>query len=325
MGGNALGKNVRRYEKEEYLIIEKQVLAIIAKYVKKWHIPRYFSNKESFGDMDILYVPKSSVSFHKELEKEFKSTKVFINGDVISYEFNKFQIDMIKTNDVNFEMYSYYLDYNDLGGIIGTITSPYKIKFGHAGLWCNTYHDNDVTKPIGVIVLSNDIQEICIFLGLDYKQWKNGFETELEMFLFITKCKLFNSSFFKIGYGNYVHRFRQIKRPVYIRFMEYCSETFEQVKLEIDWSTEQYKAITYFNKKNDFDKNIIRYKYNTLFKTKFNGLIVTELTGLENKKLGDFIQKIKLTIDDFKEYIMISNKETISMFIKEYFIIYNKG
>ena len=55
MGGRAL-KNTytRRYQRDEFISIKNELFDIMSSTFKKYSIPRYFVDKESFGDIDII-------------------------------------------------------------------------------------------------------------------------------------------------------------------------------------------------------------------------------------------------------------------------------
>src|SRR4029079_10037427 len=97
MGGNALKNCVtKRRPRSEYLVIEKDVSNLLAKYFLDFRLPKYFDDKERFGDVDIVYVPNETFDI-QQISKDLESKEYVRNGDIISIEFREFQIDLIKT------------------------------------------------------------------------------------------------------------------------------------------------------------------------------------------------------------------------------------
>ena len=55
MGGLALKSTyTRRYQRDEYEALEKEMFEILSGTFKNYETPRYFESKESFGDMDVI-------------------------------------------------------------------------------------------------------------------------------------------------------------------------------------------------------------------------------------------------------------------------------
>lgn len=70
MGGNALKNTVtRRYQRDEYLQVEREVVALIGPLVAALHIPRYFPAKKSFGDLDIVFLLPEGTTDDEFFEK----------------------------------------------------------------------------------------------------------------------------------------------------------------------------------------------------------------------------------------------------------------
>ena len=89
-------------------------------------------------------------------------------------------------------MSGFYYSYGDLGGIIGRLTQHKFVIYGENGLWINPNQetvDNLIsTKQINLqidkeiinkaiipkIILTNNPEEICQYLGLDWLKWMDG-------------------------------------------------------------------------------------------------------------------------------------------------------
>lgn len=109
MGGNAI-KTSRRHSAAEYHEKVKLLLLQLtnlftqtgSKY-ESYFVAPAVQNKESFGDVDIIYTTTSDSPFSiGDIIKDFFSTgedfspeKIFHNGEVISFDFKSLQVDLI--------------------------------------------------------------------------------------------------------------------------------------------------------------------------------------------------------------------------------------
>jgi hypothetical protein len=213
MGGNAIKKNGKsicgRLPKAQYEIVKEYILSILKNHFV-CEIVLELPNKESYGDMDILYCQNcqncQNCQYDKESDKniimrDFIKTKFDVldishivkNGYVMSFAFDcskifglssesqYFQIDLLRMVSVeHINMSRFYFSYGDVGSIIGRMSNYYGMKFGDEGLWCDVYEQTvfptlqfDVRKSVGKLMLTSDPREICDFFGYDYDVWKN--------------------------------------------------------------------------------------------------------------------------------------------------------
>jgi hypothetical protein len=242
MGGNALKKvKTIRKQKQEYEIIKRHILEKTREYLK-CDIVIELPNKDSFGDLDVLYIYDPKINVKELVIKLFNPNEIVINGDIMSFDYENFQIDFIKCESIEFFITSqFYFSNGGIGSIIGCIVNYYGIKFGHEGLWINLIENTidptkeiNMTKIIGKIILSKNPQEICKFLELDYNLWETGFLSNKEIFEWIIKCKYYKKEiFYEL---NYDHRKRSLKQPIYIEFLEFINITCEINKVNTKYS-----------------------------------------------------------------------------------------
>ena len=161
MGGNALKLviTIRKNKTEYYLLRDKIKKIFLERGIIIDYIPE-LEDKESFGDLDILYSNIEMLSVIKEL---FVPNEIVINGEVISFDYDDFQIDMIKCE--NIEFCKFYFSYGDFGNLIGKILKKYEYTFGHHCL--SLIFEN--TK----VVLTTDANEFCKFINIEYEKWKS--------------------------------------------------------------------------------------------------------------------------------------------------------
>lgn len=98
------------------------------------------SNKDSFGYLDVLYLCDSKINTRELVTNLFNPTEIVTNGDVMSFDYDNFQIDFIVCNTCEtLNSSQFYFSNSDLWAIIGRIVNYYGIKFGHYGLWTMDY------------------------------------------------------------------------------------------------------------------------------------------------------------------------------------------
>jgi hypothetical protein len=304
MGGNAL-KNTKteRKNKKEYDEIKFTILKILSEHLICdiiYEVPE----KKDFGDLDVLYISNEKIIMKDLVTKLFNPNEIVVNGSVMSFDYNQFQIDLIKCpNKEYMNMAMFFYGYGDIGSIIGRICNHYGLKYGHEGLWANILDNTldekkeiDVSKNTTKLILSTDPVNICKFLEYDYKEWQKGFETKESIFKWLTSSKYFNADIFSVL--NHEHYQRAIKRTIYMEFLKYINiSSIERASIEKSYIkiNLQSMAIKYFEKEKELEE-IIKYR-NKLNerKRKFNGKYLIEL-NIKQEEIGEIIK-------NFKEYI----------------------
>ena len=314
MGGNALKNtncvrvNKDIYEKIKSIILEK--LLSYNNFITVIEIPE----KETFGDLDILYEYKIEMNIRDIVYELFSPKEVFSNGDIFSfsYQINEteyFQIDLIKVK--NIQMAQLYYSYGDIGSILGRILKKNELTFGQEGIWL-------IYESEKIMILDNPI-EICKFLDLNYTEWETGLKTKIDVFNWIIKCKYFDKEYFKIESFNSVYKRNYENRPNFKLFVDYVY-TFEiQRKESITYSVEDYIKI--FNKENDKKKIDQKISIIKLHQEKFNGRIFIQFTEAKNinKYKEDFKNHISQS-HDFNDWLENNNFEFINTQIKEFIL-----
>lgn len=366
MGGKALKKvQTQRLEKMRYENVKNKIANILIPYIKIQFLYEV-SDKKDFGDLDILYdISENHIEIVDLIKRLFYPKEIVKNGTVLSFSYlineenqTYFQIDLIKSNNLKMDLF--YFSYGDLGGILGRITKHYGVTFGNTGLWLNLeenlietylkknekYNKTKVSKSINdKIILTQNPEEISIYLGLDYKKWEKGFSNNQEIYDFVIQTHFFKSKLFEISSLNHEHMRRYNKRPMYREFVDYVlsiNSKEETNKIEMNLLTSDgtklidYEALIYFNKMNDLEKLIEKNILQTERKEKFNGHMIQSIIkekfnkNIEDKELGIFIMNFKNHIlkkyiylyDIFENYIDIDTKENIYKDIINFYNLY---
>ena len=323
MGGNAIKKDgvsiCGRLPKDQYEMIKKMVIDTLSSLNIVCETVLELPGKESFGDIDILYISNPAVNMTNVIKDKFKvidPKHIVTNGYVTSfaYEYSEekyFQIDLLKLKSMeHLETSRFYFSYSDIGSILGRILNHYGLKLGDAGLWCDVYspcETLDIRNTMGKIHLTSNPREICRYIGIDYGFWETEIsklrQGEFEpIFAWIASCSMFKTDIFKRL--NTDHRARQEVRPFYKKFLEFIGithvETCEAMSGESSYGAieKQIDAITYFNKKEELDQLIAESRLRELRRSKFTG---SDLIGyyknhkidIEGIQVGDKISKLK--------------------------------
>jgi hypothetical protein len=270
-GGNAIKDPVTkksicdRLPKEQYERVKEMVISKLRAEGINCEIVLELPGKDSFGDLDVLYVEDKGRDMRIKIMELFNIVNqrhIVTNGNVMSSAFectpigmpNKyFQIDFIKTDSIeHLNMARFYFSYGDIGSIIGRIFNYYGLKFGDKGLWCEVYEntafpDKPFNANISVgnkIMLSDNAEHICRYAGLDYNFWKYTIpelaQTQMpqerqwkEIFDWIKSSRLFKPEIFEKL--NHDHRKRagtldesaeqKNGRPFYQAFLRYIEIT----------------------------------------------------------------------------------------------------
>lgn len=331
MGGLALkGENTftRRYKRDEYDKLEKEIYDILKDTFVRYETPRFYRTKDSFGDMDIIISMEGfNGNMKTYIEETFKPTEIFHNGNVWSFDYKELQIDFITCSPEHFDTNRHYLSFNDLGNLMGRIAQKMGIKYGQKGLWYNHYHNG---QKVGKVTISDDYPKIFKHLGLSYDRWLEGFETLEEIFDYVITSKYFSPDQYQLNQLNKVNRDRNAKRKSYMSFLDYIRalESNEEAKKLVLTHKENVVDIIAENfPESNIKREIKKFEYydalRAYSKAKFNGSMVMTKYGLKGKELGEAMRAFKDDIvaahGSYHESIVkLSDEEIITHFENTY-------
>lgn len=357
MGGHAL-KNIsqERLPRDKYLELEKDIINKIKELLPTYYVPRYFPNKETFGDLDILYHSNiTKQDLLQEIIKLLDSKEYITEGQTISCEYNNFQIDFIKVEEEYYEFNKCFLDFSGFGQILSRMFKGHELKYRHNGLYLKVYENHNPTKCLDEIYLTDDVNKMFNFLGLDFNKFQEGFEREEELYYYLVNCNYFAYGIY-LENQNHIIKKRIEKRPIYEGFINFITNKQKEENLketnklkeskELDIEiVENYEeninfvdffkndkdefvsyVLNYFDKQIEYEKIIEKEKNKVIIKSKFNGKIVEKITNLKNKNLGKFIELFKNELknenDNFEEFILNNEEYIINDRIRLFFDSY---
>lgn len=301
MGGNAL-KNTytRRYAKNEYYSLSDLMRAKVLSLenLDECCVIEAYKEKDSFGDMDILYTTYDDVPLSVEvIKKMFDPKEIVRNSNVISFDQEEFQIDIIHSPKVEFDYARNYFSFNDCGNLIGRIAKKFGLKHGHNGLRL-PLRDGD--QEFAEIVLTLDYREALDYLCFDHGKYKEGFNSLEEIFNWVAKNRFYNPEFYKLENLNHTAKIRDRKRSTYNEFLKFGEALQKSDPTKVYWTPSSDRMAYLENVFDYFPKAIDEYKsalrdlaFKRYIKTKFNGEIVSEVSGFVDKELGQFMQFLK--------------------------------
>jgi hypothetical protein len=260
MGGNAI-KGAVRMSKESYLDVLQTITKILHDIPHKPTL--VLDDKNSFGDVDIV------LHADKNVVERFQPIETVTNGCITSIGFlhngQKIQIDLLFTSLEKIEHVHAYLSYGVFGMCLGIGLLRSGLQYGMDGLKAQVCLGNNEKRWLH---LSNSHEDIFRFLGFDTVAFSNGFSDTEQLAVFIQSSNCLDT---KSICKNTNPRLDAIKKYLYLT------------------TTSITNAITYFKKNKEEEDMRLEYEKSMLLKSKFNGRIVMELTGLSGRELGAFM------------------------------------
>ena len=325
MGGNIWKEDSVRLNKQQYLKTQNDVQSLLINKFPNIVIKTIASiyDKETFGDLDLL-VQIDTINNCRSVVKEYLTSlgfKTNSNGEVLSFLYHNFQVDLIFVNKLNIDYAKNYFSWNDCGNLIGRIAKQLGVKHSHLGLYYTNRKEDG--KLLNEYLLSSDYSTVLDLLYLDKDKFFKGFNTKKELFDWIISSPYFNHEKFKLINLNNKNRVRDRKRVTYNEFLTYL-ETLPYDSLipkilvddKLSFVLNQFPHL-----KPLLEEDTLKEKQARIYSEYYNGILISQITGLTGKELGTFISQGLLNTYT-KEYL-INNKQNNLKIIKECFDLYN--
>lgn len=198
MGGKIV-EGLERLTREQYWFLVGWLKNILPSRAG-FYIPRKFFDKESFGDVDIVYGKKDvhwnelavflfqqgGMELHERIEnKNMKSwivsfPKITLLGD------KKIQLDFIHCDGD-----THYYDFGLLAPLVGKLL-PHSVVLRPVGLTLRGSGTKDGEGELSVYGIGNvPFSEVLSFLGYDKRKWNEGFQNEMDMIRWIASSQFF--------------------------------------------------------------------------------------------------------------------------------------
>jgi len=268
-------------------------------------IPSYRS-KLDYGDIDILvraelFAKYSAQDIADKIGAMVGSGAPLVwkrNGPVLSLgvpllDGGVFQVDLISAAPEWFDFALNYLSFNDAGNLMGRVAHRMGLKFGHDGLWlplrdgAHLYRTTPVTR---------DFKQAIEFLGFDHARWRAGFDALENIYRFIADGKRFNRELFPLEHRSHRARVRDAKRPTYTGFLRWL-EAHPEIPDRIEYPEGNNWLPEIFSAFPELEPSWLWAQQDLALskaaKRRFNGELVSRLTGTEGRDLGSLMAKIR--------------------------------
>jgi hypothetical protein len=332
MGGKAL-KNVvtRRYLKDEYFNIKNILEQEISNCTKaKVSVVEAYRSKESFGDMDIVVeiIGNRNDTVKKIFDKIPYTEKVH-NGNVVSFNYNDLQVDLILTPSDEFEFAKVFFAYNDLGLILGRMAKGIGLTYGFDGMSLKVYADNHI--KLDKISLTKDPRSAFTVLGLNFDRWLLGFETLDEVFEFAASSKYFVLRIFENDFQNSENRRRDNKRENLHKLIAWINQDTSRFQYSNKKMSQseivEYCEIMFPNSNVLHKASDVWFKYNLSKRAHaiFNCNMIMEMfPELKGKELGKVFNEFQKFLEytynmKFKQICLIEGTSKMNNLFKEFY------
>jgi len=308
MGGNALSKPSKRLSRDEFFRVQREVLdkfedANLGLYT--FYPIKAYLEKDSFGDLDILYTAASvRMPMREVIKKVFGDVEVVSNGDCTSFDYDGFQVDMIWSNDESFDFAYQYFNWNDLGNFIGRTAHRLGFKFGHDGLKYVIRDEDQPERVVKEITVTTDFKTAMHFLGFDWTH-QLIFHTPEEIFEYASTSPYFSPESFLFGQRNHTARVRDRKRKMYNECLAYYTKKYnlkeDDVVPQLDKAEHLRRAFEMFPIFHvDHDWAMEKHNIDKAYRRIVNGDNVKILTGLEGPELGKMMKEIHQYVSNYR-------------------------
>lgn len=303
MGGNLFG--LGRLPRGAYLLLEAQVRTYLdVKLGGHYRIPRYYDNKESFGDLDVLVSTaaledRSWAQLKAELVQDLGIQRHESKKRLFSTVYQDFQVDFFLISDEDFLSTYHFMSFNDLGNIVGRMVRRLGLKYGSDGLsYVFRRSDGSYRRDR---VISRDPERIFAFLGLDPQRWLEGFADLEEIFAWAITSPCFSVTPYRDP-GRTIRR-RARQRHTMSRFVDWLDahdvqQVFEpgdrgSLLSRIDAAFPEAGLLEWIAAEQQAEARALRLR------ARFSGTLVRAwIPELQGKELGRFIKAFRAAHSD---------------------------
>jgi hypothetical protein len=275
--------------------------------------------------MDILVSSEALPSDYKNtINKLFSPAETVSNGNCFSFEYKQLQIDLIVTKPEHFQSSCNYFAYNELGNLLGRIAHSIGFKLGHDGLTYNFREGGASSSHLFAnILVTRNWPDILNLLGLSPKTYYDGFDTLEDIYDFVISSPYFCKEIFALENRNHTARVRDEKRSTYTGFLEYIKEK------EYDKQA-AFSMVQVYDLFPEFHERLFEvgeeYAASKEFKKRYNGELVSEITGLHGKELGLFMKYVKdYFAGSLQSVVNTLNPVVIERFVAHMYLVYTNN
>lgn len=359
MGGNALalaivngnpervGVQSKRLHKKDFDSLTAKVVKVLnaaiskanamgAQIIDAPHEVKAYRQKETFGDLDLLvdgelfdFVSYQELMELLRIEFEHKGHLPYKPKDkkdmVISIGLPSdepdvyFQLDLIASERDYYQFHSSYLNWNDLGNLVGVVASSNGfLKYGHDGLRF-LFRDGD--NLFESIVLTNDWDLALDFFGYDIERYHKGFNTLEDVYEYAASSRFFNPELYAFENRNHTQRTRDRKRPTYNGFLKWIeiknAEHYFNNKTPLNnaqWKERVYALFPLFKESETATWSVLERR--KVVKQFFGGSQLLKFKPeLEKEAIRDYLNELKIIVQDYESFVVEHREQAMELLI----------
>ncbi|KAI1966893.1 hypothetical protein LOZ58_000383 [Ophidiomyces ophidiicola] len=194
--------------------------------------------------------------------------------------------------------------YGDMWQIVGKFLRPLGLTATDKGLHIRIEEIEPKNRAYSKIYLTHNVNDVLDFLGLDLKQYQEGFETMDQLYRWCSSGKFFHPSAFKFTYETANDRQRYKKRIMFQTFVDKWLPEHAGLwhgREPMTRETVVEHALIRFDKREEYDKIISTWR----LKIKEEELWNEISTALSEEYSGD----IALILRGFKRWVQFPTEE----------------
>ncbi|KAF2791091.1 hypothetical protein K505DRAFT_327132 [Melanomma pulvis-pyrius CBS 109.77] len=284
MGGQAFSNtgddspiNCPRMPPDVYNSVATEIQSKLEILFNKVTIPREAPGKADYGDIDFLVADEKP---HEDLQPQYQSKSVWLRiAAIIAAEYHLHhgwshsyaidhpvipnayvQVDVeispgVGTPDSHelFEWTRFMKSDADLLQIIGICHRPLGLTCNDKGLHLRVEEIEPYNKKKSLLFLTRKPDEVMKFYGFDAVKYWTGFETEKELFDWVSQGRFFSRDVFAHRTEKSNDRARQNKRPMYRRFVEEYMHSYPEIETSTLTRADVLEmALDMFNKREEY-------------------------------------------------------------------------
>ncbi len=351
MGGNALatvGVQSKRLNKSDFNNLTKKVVKVLdiainkankmgASIVSKPHEVKAYKQKETFGDLDLLvdkelfkYISYEDIMEMLKLEFNYEANLPFKEKDEKDMVFSLglpsdedgvfFQLDLIASDKEFYDFHSSYLNWNDLGNLVGVVASSNGfLKYGHDGL---VYQFRDGDNLFKKVVLTTNWNTALDFFGYSKERYHEGFDTLEEIYEYAASSKFFTPDLYEFENRNHTQRTRDRKRPTYNGFLKWIedrdSDGLFKTNIALskeDWKKRVLEFFPWFEEREKYEWSKLQERKD--FKKYFNGgILLKHKPDLVKVEISEYLKELEKSVPDLVSFVLENKEEAIEKLIK---------
>lgn len=315
MGGRFHG--LPRMPRAEYLRVEAKVLAAFGGFAT---VPRYYANKPDFGDLDVIADSDCAPAL-PEIWGALGATSIGHNGHLHTAIVDGLQVDIFFTRSELIQARRAFMDFSDVGNIVGRMVRRMGMRFGEDGLFYvfRAERFGLDSQYRADLLLTRDFATVCDLLALDCDRWFHGFQEPRQMFDWVTASPWFGQELYlSNGESAPILKRAMLKhRTGILDFVEYVEarewKPVEKVGVQesIDIADHHFGGVRDWvaDRIADTEAKIAAAK-------RFNGRLVMSLRpDLTGKTLGEFMRAVRQR-EGFDDWIAVASDGDIESMIR---------